>query len=151
MITRFSMLLFLIIIFLSCPVLSQNDSSKSYSDWDDWDDWDDSIFDWMDESRPMVEVNYGIGTFRHNNLQGEFNEVGALDFKLGYSTLDVFMDEYILEHGEKFLFGTLIGNRLHYDLKNLPAGKYNSDLTRFGGGRTSGYGYLAGWCGRRSG
>lgn len=67
----------------------------------DWEDWDDHIFDWMDDSRPMVELNYGIGTYKHNDLVGEFNEVGSVDFKLGYSTIDVFMDDYILEFSEK--------------------------------------------------
>ena len=144
MITGLTRQLFLILVFLSYPVLSQDYNKNDSSDWDDWDDWDENIFDWMDESRPMVELNYGTGTFRHNDLQGEFNEVGALDFKLGYSSVDVFMDDYILEQTERFVFGTLIGNRLHYDFKNLPADKYNSELARFGGGRTSGYGYLAG-------
>jgi hypothetical protein len=144
MINGFIRLMILIIILLSYPVMGQSDSNNYHSDWDDWDDWDEDLFDWMDESRPMVELNYGTGTFGHNDLLGEFNKAGALDFKLGYSTLDVYMEDYILEYGDRFVFGTLIGNRLYYDHKNLPGDKYNSDLMRFGGGRTSGYGYLAG-------
>jgi hypothetical protein len=139
---KFTLLLFVIFLFISVSGFSQN--KKSNFDWEDWEDWDDNLFDWMDESRPLVELNYGIGTLKHNDLIGQFNEVGELDFKLGYSTIDVFMDEYILEHSEKFFFGTLMANRLHYDLKNLPQDNYNSELLRFGGGRTSGYGYLAG-------
>jgi hypothetical protein len=138
------LLIFLLFLITCNPLLSQNVNVKYDHDWEDWEDWDDNIFDWMDESRPMVELNYGIGTYHHNDMIGEFNEVGAVDFKLGYSNIDVFMDDYILEFSEKFVFGTLIGNRLHYDHQDLPADKYNSDWARFGCGRTNGYGYLAG-------
>jgi len=138
---KLTFLIFLLFLINFNPLFSQN-FNQNY-DYD-WEDWDDEIFDWMDESRPMVELNYGIGTYEHNDMIGEFNEVGSVDFKLGYSSIDVFMDDYILEFSEKFVFGTIMGNRLHHDYKNLPADKYNSDLARFGGGRTSGYGYLAG-------
>jgi opacity protein-like surface antigen len=142
--TRFTQFLFLIFILISFPVFSQNLNINDNHDWDDWDDWDDHIFDWMDESRPMVELNYSIGSLNHNDLQGEFNDVGSVDFKLGYSTIDGFMEDYILEHSEKFVFGSMIGSSIHYDYKNMTQDKYNSDLSRFGGGRTSGYGYLTG-------
>ncbi len=85
--TRSTLLIFLLLLITSDQLLAQNINRNSHYEWEDWDD---HIFDWMDESRPMVEIDYGIGTFEHNDLIGEFNEVGAIDFKLGYSTIDIY-------------------------------------------------------------
>lgn len=132
--------LFLLLIIFTANLSAQESEDKKKSKWKDkwehrWDMWDD-------ESRPFMEFNYGLGEPKHKKLHDDFNKVGLLEFKIGYSTVNIYESDYVLELDEKYIFGSNISNDLKSGDKNLTG--FNSDSWRFGFGNRTGYGYKLG-------
>ncbi|GJQ62143.1 MAG: hypothetical protein SCALA702_11960 [Melioribacteraceae bacterium] len=130
-----------LILFFSLLILSGITSAQQLvNGWDrDWDDYD--MFEWSSDSNPFIEVNYGIVNPKHNIFSTDFQKLGAGEVKLGFSSRDVYFENYITEFDEKFFF-----------VSNLSKDFANEDLVtdiemkawRFGMGTREGYGYRFG-------
>ena len=133
-------LLFLLLIIFAANLSAQDRDSKKRSKWRDR--WEDRWDMWDNEARPFLEFNYGLGEPKHKNLNDSLNKVGMLEFKIGYSTLDIYERDYILELDDKYIFGSNISNDLKDSEKKLTG--YNTDAWRFGFGNRTGFGYKLG-------
>ncbi len=134
----FKFLLIILIIFSG--VLS----AQSYRFGNDWDDWDDDVFDWYGDSRPMIEVNYGLGKLSHKGFaDGRFADIGSIELKLGYSEIDTHYEDYLIELDSRYIFGSRISDVLRSDYTPEDF-QYTSELYRFGFGKREGYGYKFG-------
>ncbi|OGU57343.1 MAG: hypothetical protein A2V66_03110 [Ignavibacteria bacterium RBG_13_36_8] len=103
--------------------------------------WDFN-WQWNSDSRPMIEVNYGLGEPKHSNFESSFSKVGLAELKIGYSSLDDYYRSPLLELEEKYFYASNISTELKSEDNDLS--KLDSDLWRFGVGIRSGYGYNAG-------
>lgn len=118
-------------------------SNNNYGD-NDWDNWDDDMFDWYGDSRPMIEVNYGLGKLEHDNFtEGRFGDIGSFELKLGYSEINEHHEDYIVELDSRYIFAGKIDNKLRSDI-DLKDFQYVSESFRLGFGNRQGYGYKFG-------
>jgi hypothetical protein len=118
-------------------------SSNRYGD-SDWDDWDDEMLDWYGDSRPMIELNYGLGKLEHDNFgEGRFGDIGSFELKLGYSEIDTHYEDYLLELDSRYIFAGKIDNKIRSD-NELQDHQYISESFRIGIGNRQGYGYKFG-------
>lgn len=128
-------------IFFSLLIFSGLTSAQNFvNGWDrDWEDYD--MFNWSSDSNPFIEVNYGIVNLKHRDFSTDFQKLGVGEVKLGFSSRDVYFENYITEFDEKFFF-----------VSNISRDFSNEDLVtdvemkawRFGMGTREGYGYRFG-------
>lgn len=134
---RKTLLTFLTAFFI-LPLLT---SAQEYSglSFNKFRDWDDFRFNKFDDSRPFIEVNYGLGEPKHKNFNGNFGNVGLSELKLGYINKDETWEDYILETSESYFFGSRLSPNLSSE--NLEFSELDTDLWRFGAGFRDGFGY----------
>ena len=130
-------LIFLLVV-IAVPTFGQskNKNKRKHKRHYDWE----RKFDFFDEdSRPLLEFNYGEGDTKHEDFTGKFKKNGAIDFKIGYSDLEVDWYDHIIEMNDKYVFG----KRLKPGLVNgdVVLGKANADMWQLGFGYRNGYGY----------
>ena len=130
---------------LCCTLLLLFSASLSAQEYDDWNDDNDSwvdldIYFWYSDSRPFIELNYGIGEPKHRTFNGDFSRIGLGEIKLGYSSIDTYFDEEILELEENYFFVTHMTKDFNWNDDSLETG---TTLWRFGFGNRYGYGYKA--------
>lgn len=123
--------------FIIQPNTSLNVLTMRPGNWN-WD-WD---WQWNNQSRPMIELNYGSGTPKHSKFGSNLSKVGLAELKLGFSSVDYYFDPSILEFHERFFYASNISTDLK--TKNNDPQLLDSDLWRFGFGWRSGYGYETG-------
>ncbi len=141
MLMKFSRLL--IIAVLGYFTALNGQTFKNFGD-NDWDDWDDDIFDWYGDSRPLIEVNYGLGKLEHDNFgEGRFGDIGSFELKLGYSEIDTEYEDYLIELDSRYIFASKIDNKIRSD-NDLEDFQYKSESFRLGFGNRQGYGYKFG-------
>ncbi len=126
--------LFLFCTLFSISLQAQRNSNRWTDEWDD-------VWEWDNDLKPMIELNYGFSKAKNNNLEGTLPDVGLAEIKLGYSTKD-FYNDYIIELKDKYLFASKIGSKLMTDYST--ATDLNFDLYRMGVGRRKGLGYKFG-------
>jgi len=124
----------IISLFLSITIFSQEKNNDNYIN----DYFNDSIMDFIYTSRPMIELNYGIGYPGHTEFTSEFAAVGNWDLKLGKSERKIYKG-ILLDLNERYIFGSHIssGQQSHLDTD----GKVTTDSYRFGFGSRDGIGY----------
>lgn len=133
-------LLLLLLILFSASLFAQDRDGRRRSKWKD--KWDYRWNNWSDEARPFMEFDYGLGEPKHKGMHDDLNKIGMLEFKIGYSTVDVYESDYVLELDEKYIFGSNLSNKLKGNEKSLTG--YDTEAWRFGFGNRSGYGYQLG-------
>ncbi|PKL84028.1 MAG: hypothetical protein CVV24_01855 [Ignavibacteriae bacterium HGW-Ignavibacteriae-3] len=111
--------------------------NNNFYDWDNYE-W----FGWEFHGKPFIELNYGIGSAKHDKLKSKFADVGLAEIKLGYATQESFYNDNIIDFHDKYSFGS----KLSADLKSSSAklGEMKSELWRFGFANRSGFGYKIG-------
>lgn len=132
--------LLLLLITFALNLQAQDREEKKKSKWRD--KWEHRWDMWHDDARPFMEFNYGLGEPKHKSLHDNLNEVGMLEFKIGYSTIDIYESDFVLELDEKYIFGSNISNELKNNNKSFTG--FNTDAWRFGFGNRTGYGYKLG-------
>jgi hypothetical protein len=90
-----------------------------------------------DDTRPLMEFNYGLTEVRHKSFSDDFAKVGNAEIKLGRRYLENFEDEGITEMKDEFLFFGI--NSL--DLKDKNAEGLGFEMINFGFGMKEGLGY----------
>ncbi|MFC2133023.1 hypothetical protein ACFLTH_00280 [Bacteroidota bacterium] len=105
-------------------------------------DWD---WDWRfnSHSRPMIEMNYGIGKPEHKNIGSKFPELGMAEIKLGFNSVDELYDSNIIDFEEQFFFASNLSTDLKIKKDDDPL-TLDGDIWRFGFGLRDGYGYSMG-------
>lgn len=99
---------------------------------------DDNVLDFIYKSRPLVEVNYGIGFPGNKKVFGEFADVGSWDVKLGKSEQKIF-NNILVDLTERYVFaGYLSSSQQDY---SSTENKILTDSYRFGFGSRDGVGY----------
>ncbi|NWF51270.1 MAG: hypothetical protein HXY49_12100 [Ignavibacteriaceae bacterium] len=143
----------LLALMLLFPQLSfaqeEKDSSKSKDEWEwDWDEWDEfelkmDQFDFNLKGSPTIGVNYGISKITLDNLNSSLTKPGLLELKLGYTTERMYRNsENLIKYKFQYLYLSNFSVKLRKDPGKVCS--IESDLWRFGFGRSSGYGYDAG-------
>src|SRR4030043_287599 len=80
--------------------------------------WDFN-WQWNSDSRPMIEVNYGLGEPKHSNFESSFSKVGLAELKIGYSSLDDYYRSPLLELEEKYFYASNISTELKSEDNDL--------------------------------
>jgi len=89
-----------------------------------------NIFNMDENSKPFIELNYGIGTLRHKNVSAEFKNPGLSEIKIGYTTINKQKENNILEEKDNYVFVSYLTSNLNF---NTESGiKVNPDGWNFG-------------------
>lgn len=133
----FKKLLIFIILVLTIPYISAQDSGKDKSNWD-FDLWNNEYFY---KSRPTIDLTYGASNISLKNSGITFKDAGLLEARLGYTYLSKSKySKSISRFQSNFLYGTYISSKIN--AKKISG---TEDKTwRFGFGNSSGYGYILG-------
>ncbi len=144
---------FLIVLFaltFSQIIVAQDDSTKTEKDWewhwnwhemDEWDDW--GIDFGFQKSRPTISLQYGLAKLDREDLQSQFVDPNLLEIKLGYiKESKAWETDNIIKHNYRFIYLSNESSKLAG--KNSIGAEIESDMWRFGFGRSSGYGYNLG-------
>lgn len=144
-------LLFVLVFLLSIGFTkAQDDSTKTDKDWDwhwNWDEGND-LEDWnvdleFKQSKPAISLQYGLANIDRNDLQKQFVDPNLIEIKLGYiKDKPAWGTDYIIDHHYRYLYLSNESNKLSG--KNPVGTEIESDMWRFGFGRSSGYGYKLG-------
>ena len=124
----------LIALIFSTATFAQNNDKGNYID----DYFNDSVLDFIYTSRPMIEVNYGIGYPGQTNVTSEFAAVGNWDVKLGKSERKIYKG-ILLDLNERYIFGSYMSSS--QQSYHETDGKILTDSYRFGFGSRDGIGY----------
>ncbi len=138
------------LLFLSTNIFSQDDSTniddnwKWHWGWQDWDDFEDWELDFgFHNTHPAISLQYGLAKMNREDLQTQFVDPGLIELKLGYiKDKDAWRTDYIIKHSYKYLYLSNESNKLAG--KETVRTEIESDMWRFGFGRSSGYGYKLG-------
>lgn len=129
---------------------AQDDSTKtddnwrwhwSWNDWNDWEGWNIDLG--LKDKKPAISLQYGLAKMNRSDFYSEFVDPGLIEIKLGYiDDRPAWETDYIIKHNYRFLYLSNESNKLSG--KNTNGLDIESDMWRFGLGRSSGYGYLFG-------
>lgn len=132
---------------------AQEDSTNTSNDWDwhwkwnRWSDWD-SKENWkidfgLSNSSPAISLQYGIAKLDRNNFQNKFVDPNLLEVRLGFiKEHNTWEKDNIIEQRYRYFYLSHESNKL---ASKEPTGlEIESDMWRFGFGRSSGYGYKLG-------
>jgi len=145
---KLNLLIVLSLILFSISSFAQDDSTKTQKDWEwhwnEWDDWNDWNEDFeVSETHPAISLQYGLANLSRNDLQSTFVDPNLLELKLGYiRDKKAWGTDYIIKHSYKFLYLSNESNKLSG--KEAAGTEIESNMWRFGFGRSSGYGYKLG-------
>ncbi len=147
---KINLLTVLIFLFGFGFINAQDDSTKSKDDWDwhwkwnEWKDWEDWNIDFgIKDKKPAISLQYGLAKLDRNDLQKQFVDPNLIEIKLGYiKDKPAWGTEYIINHSYGYLYLSNESNKLSG--KNPLGTEIESDMWRFGIGRSSGYGYKLG-------
>jgi len=144
----YKLLIVLFLLFVSQIIIAQDDSTKTQKDWEwhwnEWDDWNDWNEDFeVSETHPAISLQYGLANLNRNDLLSKFVDPNLLELKLGYiRDKKAWGTDYIIKHSYKFLYLSNESNKLSG--KEAVGSEIESNMWRFGFGRSSGYGYKLG-------
>ena len=128
--------------FMMIFLLQINVTAQENGEDDEWEEWEREfdVFNWYKESRPFIELNYGLSEPKHKKIDGTFSDAGLAEIKIGYNSMDKYED-YIYELDKRYLFLSTLSSDIG---SGESAGSLESKLIRFGLGARSGYGYRIG-------
>jgi len=121
-------------LFFISTIFSQANDNDGYFD----SYFNDNVMDFIYTSRPMIEVNYGIGYPGHTQFTSEFAAVGHWDLKLGKSERKIYKS-ILLDLTERYIFGSYMSSAQQNYIDT--DGKVLTDSYRFGFGSRDGIGY----------
>lgn len=121
------------LFFISTIFSQANDNDGQIDSY-----FNDNVMDFIYTSRPMIEVNYGIGYPGHTQFTDEFAAVGNWDLKLGKSERKIFKG-ILLDETERYIFGSYISSAQQNYIDT--DGDVLTDSYRFGFGSRDGIGY----------
>lgn len=125
-------ILFSFFLLIASFVFAQEDESV-YTDY-----LDENVLDFIYTSRPMIEIDYGVGSPNNKNVSREFADVGSWDIKLGKSEQKNFKG-ILVDLSERYIFGSYLSS----NAQNFSStdNKILTDSYRFGFGSRDGIGY----------
>lgn len=145
---KISLLIALVFVLGSGFCKAQDDSTKTDKDWVwHWNEWNDGE-DWtanfgFKDSKPAISLQYGLTEIDQRDLQTKFVDPNLVEVKLGYiKERKAWGTEYIIKHNYKYLYLSNESNELSG--KDPIGTEIESDMWRFGFGRSNGYGYRLG-------
>jgi hypothetical protein len=95
------------------------------------------------QSKPAISLQYGLAEIDRSDLQKKFVNPNLIELKLGYiKEKSAWSTENIINHSYRFLYLSNESNKLSG--KDPIGTEIESDMWRFGFGRSSGYGYKLG-------
>ena len=121
------------LFFISTIFSQANDNDSNIDSY-----FNDNVMDFIYTSRPMIEVNYGIGYPGHTQFTSEFAAVGHWDLKLGKSERKIYKS-ILLDLTERYIFGSYMSSAQQNYIDT--DGKVLTDSYRFGFGSRDGIGY----------
>ena len=121
-------------LFFISTIFSQANDNDGHID----SYFNDNVMDFIYTSRPMIEVNYGIGYPGHTQFTDEFAAVGNWDLKLGKSERKIFKG-ILIDETERYIFGSYISSAQQNYIDT--DGDVLTDSYRFGFGSRDGIGY----------
>jgi len=128
-------LIFIILVLLTTVIPAQESKDGGYVD----DFLNEDVLDFVYKSRPMIEVNYGVGFPGHNGITNDFAAIGNWDIKLGKSERKIFKG-ILLDLNERYIFGSYLSSTQQNFIENNDE-DILTDAFRFGFGSRDGVGY----------
>ena len=130
-------LLFLSTTGIYSQVTDDSTVTNTEHNWK-WFEWNkNEWFRWRFHGKPFVELNYGMGTPKHDKLISKFAKVGLLEIKLGFTTKQKYFEDDLIDYKEKFIFISKVGSQLKSQTIGL--GEMETNLWRFGIAQRSGF------------
>ncbi|MCK9280717.1 MAG: hypothetical protein M0P71_08855 [Melioribacteraceae bacterium] len=147
MLNKLLILVFIFTLALNINLSAQDEDDDDWGTTDDGDDygwshdWEWGRYDWLNWKfdRPFIELNYGIGDYKHKEMFNMFAPAGSWELKLGYSDLGTTDDNNIVDFNESFVFVSNTASRLSSQKRKLSELAF--DNWSFGIGKREGYGY----------
>ena len=129
---------FLLLIFsfsLSNNYKAQDiDANFDEDDWIKIDEWD-----WGWDSKPLMELNYGISNFGHKRFAGGLAKQGLAELKLGYANIDHEDESFLIDYHAQYFYVSNFSQDL---ISNKASStEFAVDTWRLGIGWEDGYGY----------
>lgn len=141
--------LFILIFSFSTHVFSFNNmdtttvEDEDFSSFDDFSVWEFDNFSFRLSGRPTISLNYGMSNIGLNNFGQNFDKTNFAEFKIGYtSERPTWVEQNILRYKYRYIYGA--NHSQNFGGKKENANDVETDLWRFGFGRTSGLGYHLG-------
>lgn len=109
--------------------------------WDDQNDWEDWTIDFgFKDKKPAISLQYGLAKLDRYDFQNQFVDPNLVEIKLGYiKDKSAWNTDYIIEQKYQYLFLSNESNELSG--KKAAGTEVESDMWRFGFGKSEGYGY----------
>lgn len=101
----------------------------------------DHVLDFWYQSRNMFEINYGVGSPQHNDIENDFAPVGNWEFKYGRSERNKFSKSNV-KLNERYLFISVLNSKVQP--KVVAENEITTESIRFGIGSSDGIGYYGG-------
>jgi hypothetical protein len=92
-------------------------------------------------TRDFVEISYGLGDLKHNNLNTSFNSLAQNEIILGRRTLKPIVSYKLIKFSDNYLYSSYIED---YKEGSNNDPKLSYDIWRFGFGYRKGFGYNVG-------
>jgi len=93
---------------------------------------------WTGPKKPLVDMTYGTGWVRHRLFQGNFNGVGTVEVRLGYSKAFP-QQSNVVDLSDKFFFFNYTASDLFG--RTPDQAKVTTEIVRFGYGGSRGFAY----------
>ncbi len=144
---KINLLVALIFLLAVSFTKAQEDTTSTDEDWDwhwTWNEWNDGD-DWnidfgLKDKKPAITLQYGLAKMDRKNFYSKFLNPGLIEIKLGYlKDKPAWETDYIIKHSYRFLYLSNESNKLSG--KNTSGIDIESDMWRFGVGKSTGYGY----------
>lgn len=133
------LLLSALLLFLSVPIIAQEENEEKNKDkkWR-WE-FDDLDFSFK-KSKPTISLQYGLSQSQRNDLNASIVDPALFEVKLGYiKDRKAWGKDNIIKHNFRYLFLSNISNNISGN--DGSTDNVGTETWRFGFGRSSGYGY----------
>lgn len=137
----------MVIIFILTTLITSNYSQPATTPapGDDQDPNWDFAAEWpFKDFHPFIEGNYGLGIPRQKLFEGEFEDYGHWEAKLGFSKITVDR-KFVLEMDEQYFFGSYSNKAQNLLDSKADPEKVKTEMIHFGMGNRLGYGYKIGF------
>jgi len=129
--------LFIFVLLTSVHFSQINIGNKTIDFLDEWDF--DEYFRWKNKT-PIIELNYGQNSFKHNSFNGKFSKNGLINLKLGYKKYNDYDEHpYLVELSENFFHIT--NSKNDFLLNSNKNHNYSIESWLIGFGNRKGLGY----------
>lgn len=135
------LLLSALLLFLSVPILAQEENDEKDKEKEKKWRWEFDDLDFsLKKSKPTISLQYGLSQSQRDDLNASIVDPALFEVKLGYiKDRKAWGKDNIIKHNFRYLFLSNISNNISGNDGSID--NIGTETWRFGFGRSSGYGY----------